>query len=82
MSPADLEPEARFDVLVANIVSGTLASHADELSAHLAAGARIALSGILVNQAQEVLDAWRSNCRLSIASEDDNWVLMTGRLGD
>lgn len=55
-----LPQDARFEVIVANILSGPLIAMAPQLCSHLAPGARLVLSGILSEQAPDVARAYRS----------------------
>ena len=80
-TPAELLPAARadcFDVLVANILSGPLVRLAPELRRFGRAGTRVALSGILADQANEVIAAFRPWAPLAITNEQGGWVLLTG----
>jgi ribosomal protein L11 methyltransferase len=53
-----LHPDQKFDVIVANILSGPLIELAPALLAHLATEGRLILSGILAEQADKVADAY------------------------
>ena len=80
-TPAELLPASRpisFDVLVANILSGPLVRLAPELRRLARATTRVALSGILGDQAPEVIAAFRPWASLSIADEQGGWVLLAG----
>ena len=55
---SDGEIEGRFDVVVANILAGPLDEFADSITSRLAGGGRLALSGVLCEQAPEVLTAY------------------------
>jgi ribosomal protein L11 methyltransferase len=70
-------PEA-FDVLVANILSGPLVRLAPGLRRFAAPGTRVALSGILADQAAEVSAAFRPWVPLAVTDEDGGWVLLAG----
>ncbi|MDH5304008.1 MAG: 50S ribosomal protein L11 methyltransferase [Gammaproteobacteria bacterium] len=48
-----------FDVVVANILAGPLVQFAESIAAHVAGGCVLALSGILSEQIDEVLSAYR-----------------------
>ncbi len=48
-----------FDVVVANILAGPLIELADSIAAHVKGGCLLALSGILSEQVEEVLTAYR-----------------------
>lgn len=72
------EPAARYPVVVANILASALDALADLLAARVAPGGRIALSGILTGQEDELLvryGAWFDDLR--VAREDD-WVRIDG----
>jgi ribosomal protein L11 methyltransferase len=72
---ARLEPA---DVLVANILTNPLRLLAPALAQLVRPGGRIALSGILAQQATEVAGAYRAAFALEPPQEDDGWVLMAG----
>jgi ribosomal protein L11 methyltransferase len=72
------EPATRYPVVVANILASALDALADLLAARVAPGGRIALSGILVGQEDDLLvryGAWFDDLR--VAREDD-WVRIDG----
>ncbi|MCL4721109.1 MAG: 50S ribosomal protein L11 methyltransferase, partial [Gammaproteobacteria bacterium] len=68
----------RFDVVVANILSGPLIRLAATLGACTRTGARVALSGILEAQAAEVMAAFRPWVCLRVSAMQDGWVLLDG----
>ncbi len=75
----DAVPAAKqYDVLVANILSGTLIELATALRARVSKGAALALTGILAHQADEVAAAWSDWTQLSIADQQGDWVLLSG----
>jgi ribosomal protein L11 methyltransferase len=77
--PADrLDPAARFDVIVANILSDTLIGLEPRLRQHCHSGTDIALSGILKPQAEAVISAYRPWIQLGLSAEQDDWVLLNG----
>jgi ribosomal protein L11 methylase PrmA len=51
-------PQVQADVLVANILAGPLVSLAPQLSGLVKPGGRLALSGILAEQGEEVAAAY------------------------
>ena len=72
-------PEARYPVVVANILAVALDALADTLAARVAPGGHIALSGILVGQEYPLLQryvAWFDDLR--VARQDD-WIRISGR---
>lgn len=70
----------RFDVVVANILSGPLIRLAPSLCGHAGAAADVALSGILAEQADEVRQAFAPWVRLHPVTESGGWVLLAGRM--
>jgi ribosomal protein L11 methyltransferase len=75
--PADC-PTERYAVIVANILSGPLVRLAPDLQRHAGPTTRIALSGILAEQAAEVMAAFRPWVQLEQTAQQDDWVLLTG----
>ena len=71
-------PVLEADVLVANILSKPLMRMAERLCALLRPGGRMALSGVLSGQSQEVIDHYAPWCALSAAVEREDWVLLAG----
>jgi ribosomal protein L11 methyltransferase len=72
------EPVATYPVVVANILASALDALAEVLAARVAPGGRIALSGILRGQEDELLQryaAWFDG--LQVATEED-WVRIEG----
>ena len=69
--------EARLTV--ANILANPLRMLAPVIASHTVAGGSIALSGILEEQASEVIAAYAPWARLEIAARDAPWVLLAGR---
>ncbi len=66
-----------FDLIVANILSGTLIDYAGELAARAMPGTRLMLSGILEAQADAVTEAYDSGFSDFAVHERDGWVLLT-----
>ena len=75
--PEDM-PHQQFDVVLANILAGPLVSLAPQLIAYTRSGGRLALSGILAEQAQEVRDAYSDAFVLEPTAEKDGWVCISG----
>jgi ribosomal protein L11 methyltransferase len=76
--PGDVTPGARHDIVVANILAGSLIELAPTLARHANAGARVALSGILVTQADEVRERCARWLTLGTAAQRDGWALLAG----
>ena len=75
--PEDLPPQ-QADVVVANILAGPLVSLAPRITALVKSGGRLALSGILAEQAEEVRAAYADAFVLDPTAEQDGWVRITG----
>lgn len=76
--PEEIETGRQYDVLVANILSGTLIELGPLINQLLRPNARLALSGILEDQAEAVCAAWSDWAALKTDRHDQNWVLLTG----
>jgi ribosomal protein L11 methyltransferase len=76
---ADAPPPAPAEVVVANILAGTLIELAPQLVALVAPGGRIALSGVLASQADEVAQCYRAlGIELAVSQRED-WVRLDGQ---
>jgi len=71
--------DARFDRVVANILTNPLRVLAPLLAARVKPGGSIALSGVLATQADEVREAYRPYLPLEVAAEMEGWVLLEGK---
>ena len=71
-------PQQQFDVVLANILAGPLVELAPQLINRTRSGGRIALSGILAEQAQEVRDAYSQHFDLVPTAEKEGWVCISG----
>ena len=72
-------PQKPVDILLANILAGTLIELEPLLATLTRAGGQIVLSGILQEQAQEVIDAFSANFILTPPRLKQEWVLLEGR---
>ena len=75
--PQDL-PDEQADVVVANILAGPLVQLAPQITARVKHGGRLALSGILAEQADEVRAAYAEAFELDPTAEQDGWVRISG----
>jgi ribosomal protein L11 methyltransferase len=75
--PDDL-PEARCDIVVANILANPLVMLAPALARRVRAGGRIALSGILETQAEAVRAAYSPWFMIAPTARAEGWVLLSG----
>lgn len=77
-STPDALPGGQYDLVLANILANPLIVLAPLLSARCRHGGRIALSGILAGQAEEVAATYAPAFDVRVAGEDEGWVLMEG----
>lgn len=75
-------PTRSFDIVVANILSGPLKLMAPMLCGRIAAGGALVLSGVLAQQADEVIAAYAPFLVLSVWAERDGWVALAGTRTD
>ncbi len=71
-------PDFQADFVVANILANPLILLAPLLAEHLSKGGRIALSGILEAQAEEVMNAYAPWFAMCVGASDEGWVLLEG----
>lgn len=67
-----------FDIVVANILTNPLCVLAPLLVQRVAAGGRLALSGVLQSQADQVIAAYAPYLPLSVGPSRDGWVRLEG----
>jgi ribosomal protein L11 methyltransferase len=67
-----------YDLVVANILSNPLRVLAPAICAHVRRGGRLALSGILREQADEIAGIYASWLPLQVADVREDWVCLTG----
>jgi len=77
-APEALDPDSRFDYIVANILSDTLVKLAPRLSRLRRGGTQIALTGILPGQVESVCRAYTPWFAGLTVQERDGWALVTG----
>ena len=68
----------RFDIVIANILAGPLTELAHTICACLEAGSRLALSGILAQQADTVMEAYRPWIEFGPVITRDGWARLAG----
>jgi ribosomal protein L11 methyltransferase len=69
----------RFDVVLANILSGPLIGLAPGLAPRTRSGGALVLAGMLARQADEVAQASRPWFDIGPAAEREGWTLLVGR---
>lgn len=67
-----------FNVVVANILAGTLELNASTICSRLKTGGALALAGILEHQATDVAGAYREWIDFDAPAADGEWVRLTG----
>ena len=75
---APLPHDVAAEVLVANILAAPLVELAPVFRELVAPGARIALSGLLLRQVDDVRAAYADWCALDECAERDGWVRLSG----
>lgn len=72
-------PDRRYDIVVANILSGPLQNLAPMLAGKVAPGGFLVLSGILERQKEEVAASYAPFLEMSVWKEQDGWVALFGK---
>ncbi|MBK7422006.1 MAG: 50S ribosomal protein L11 methyltransferase [Propionivibrio sp.] len=72
------EIKGQFDIVVANILSNPLRALAPAICSHVRPGGKLALSGILAEQSEELLATYAPYLALSVADTRDGWVCLAG----
>ena len=78
LEPSQLGPE-KVDMLLANILSGTLIDLSDELVSRVKPNGAIVLSGILDHQAQDVTKHYTQWFDMSPPIQKEEWICLVGR---
>ncbi|MBC7944154.1 MAG: 50S ribosomal protein L11 methyltransferase [Burkholderiales bacterium] len=79
LPPLEAQAASPVDVVVANILANPLIALAPLLAQSTAAGGKIVLSGILSNQADAVVAAYRPWFDLHAAGQEEGWVCLSGK---
>jgi len=72
-------PPGQFDIVVANILSNPLKLLASMLCGRVVPGGRLALSGVLERQADEVIAAYAPWLTMQVWQSQDGWVCLHGQ---
>ncbi len=70
--------DSQADLVIANILANPLILLAPLLAGYMSKGGRIALSGILEAQAEEVMKAYAPWFAMRASASDEGWVLLEG----
>lgn len=68
-----------YDVVLANILAGTLISLSEDISKRIVQGGAVALSGILLHQADEVANAFNKWITLDPVAMKNEWARLSGK---
>ena len=68
-----------YQTVLANILATPLKVLAPLLWSRVAVGGSLVLAGILERQTQELQEAYRPYCELSVSDQEDGWILMTAK---
>ena len=68
----------QFDIVVANILANPLKALAPAITGHVRPGGQLALSGILAEQAEELIAIYAPYIPLSVADTREGWVCLAG----
>ena len=74
----DRLPPGTFDLVLANILAGPLIALEPQLAERTRPGGRIALSGILEAQAEEVARAYARDFEAAVSMVEEGWALIEG----
>jgi len=82
VEPSDGALSGRFDVVIANILAGPLVEHVHSITSRLSEGGKLALSGVLSEQALDIMHAYKPWIRFEnpVLREQDgqSWTLLAG----
>lgn len=73
--------KGQFDLVVANILANPLKALAPAIAGHVRPGGQLALSGILAEQADELIAIYAPYLPLSVADTREGWVCLAGTRG-
>jgi ribosomal protein L11 methyltransferase len=71
-------PKLQADVLVANILAGPLCELAPTLAERVCPGGRILLSGLLSQQADELISTYSQWFEMDAPGEREGWIRLSG----
>ncbi|GAB2901545.1 50S ribosomal protein L11 methyltransferase [Uliginosibacterium flavum] len=70
--------QGQYDIVVANILTNPLCILAPNLVSHVKPGGRLALSGVLAPQAEQVIAAYAPYIALQVGDEHEGWIRLEG----
>jgi ribosomal protein L11 methyltransferase len=72
-------PAGTYDVVLANILAGSLIALQPRLASRTRPGGRIALAGILESQAGDVVAAYARDFETAVGATEEGWALVVGQ---
>jgi ribosomal protein L11 methyltransferase len=76
--PAD-QPELEADIVMANILAAPLKELSHVISSYCAKDGLLIMSGILVEQAEEVMSHYQNDFTFEAVETEGEWVRLSGR---
>ena len=74
------EPDHQYDIVVANILAGPLKTLTKTLTERIRKNGSLVLSGILEEQANDVIEAYAPYINLTVWKSHEGWVALSGQL--
>ncbi|MBL8507595.1 MAG: 50S ribosomal protein L11 methyltransferase, partial [Chitinimonas sp.] len=74
----DAAPDRTYDLVVANILTNPLKMLMPLLASRCRSGGRLVLSGILAEQADEIISLYAPAFELAVSAEREGWVRIAG----
>lgn len=71
-------PKVQADITVANILAGPLVSLAEEIASLTRSGGKLALSGLLAEQAEGVVAHYSQWFKMDAPQQQGDWILLSG----
>ena len=71
-------PQVQADITVANILAGPLVALAPDIAAYTRRGGKLALSGLLAEQAEEISQCYSQWFELNPPKQQGDWVVISG----
>ncbi len=76
---ADQQPDVQSDIVIANILSGPLKALKSKIASHCKSGGWLVMSGVLVEQAQDVVDAYSDEFQFDPIEQEGEWARISAK---
>ncbi|GLR71469.1 50S ribosomal protein L11 methyltransferase [Agaribacter marinus] len=76
---ADQQPDVQSDIVIANILSGPLKTLKSKIASHCKSGGWLVMSGVLVEQAQDVVDAYSDEFQFDPIEQEGEWARISAK---